>query len=409
MSRLEPRIDANDRSDRTPLLGTTAGTRYNRERGDLPLWRHVLENKMTWAWYNVIIASGGVSLLIFNLPYRVHRLWVLGAIVYVISLILFLITLLVHAARFIVRPSLLPNSICHPVEGLHVSTLPAALGILILNGATYSEKMHGYNGHAMRSFFWIYIILSLVFGIGTPLVQFAKGAQNRPAMSLSAASIGTTLPLLLAGPTAAAVLAHLPIVGRHRTALGIMAFGVALQGMGVFVSLLYQSSVIARLHNDGFPHPRERPSLFLTSIPAALSAWASTALAQQALRHFPTPSTAPGGAPELVVGGVALYYVGVTLGLVFWGLALWWFVIAACACIGGLNEMRAGGEILEGFIVVFAHVAFFLASNELLRAFDWPRGLTIMNEVLGVATIAVWGLLMVGCLLGLVTGRFARD
>jgi len=59
------------------------------------MWRHVLENKMTWAyvlrvsvyfrlanlidsWYNLIIASGGVSLLIYHLPYRAHWLWVLG-------------------------------------------------------------------------------------------------------------------------------------------------------------------------------------------------------------------------------------------------------------------------------------------------------------------------------------------
>jgi len=54
-------------------------------------------------------------------------------------------------------------------------------------------------------------------------------------------------------------------------------------------------------------------------------------------------------------------------------------------------------------------VAFFLASNELLKAFDWPKGLTILNEILGVATIAVWGVLVVGCLLGLVTGRFTMD
>jgi len=216
------------------------------------------------------------------------------------------------------------------------------------------------------------------------ILRFSRATQDRPTrvgspcrspegiahkyQSFGAAALTTTLPLLLAGPTAAAVLAHIPAVGHHRTALGIMAFGVALQGMGVSVSSLYQSSVIARLHNDGFPHPRERPSLFLMSIPASLSALAATALAQQALRHFPTPSTAPAGSPELVVGGVALYYVGVTLSLVFWGLALWWFVIAASACIGGLNEVRAGGEIMDGFTVVFAHGQFPVISFRAIRA-----------------------------------------
>jgi tellurite resistance protein TehA-like permease len=137
-----------------------------------------------------------------------------------------------------------------------------------------------------------------------------------------------------------------------------MSFGVALQGMGFFLSLMYQASILSRLHNDGFPLPRERPSLFMASLPPALTAWASVALAQQALRHFPTPATAPGGDPGLIVGGVALYYVGITFGLMFWGLALWWFLIAAGGCLGGILGMRGGGACLEGFMVVFAHGKF---------------------------------------------------
>ena len=97
-----------------------------------------------------------------------------GAVVYVFSLILFLATLLVHVVRFAVRPSLVSGSMTHPDEGMHVASLPAALGILILNGATYAEKMHGYNPHAIKIFFWIYVVLSLVAGIGSPLIQFGS-------------------------------------------------------------------------------------------------------------------------------------------------------------------------------------------------------------------------------------------
>jgi tellurite resistance protein TehA-like permease len=405
----EDRGDSIEHSDRTPLLGAVNGTRFSRERGNLPFWRHVLENKMTWAWYNVVIGSGAASLLIFNLPHTLHKLWVFGAIVYIVALILFLMTLVVHIVRFLVRPSLVPNSMTHPVEGLYVPTFAAALGILILNGATYAEKLHNHSDRTLRVFYWIFIVLSLISGLGSPLVQFAKSVHNRSARPLSAAALNSSLPLLLAGPTAAVVLAHMPTVGHHRAALAVMAFGVILQGMGLFLSLMYLSTILTRLHNEGFPPARDRLSLFISSIPPALSAWACTALAQQALRHFPTPATAPGGAPELVVGGVALYYVGVALGLVLWGVALWWFGIALGGCAGGLNELRVGGEVLEGFMVVFAYAAFFLASNELLRAFDWPKGLTILNEILGVFTLVVWVTLMGVCLMGLMTGRFTRD
>ncbi|KAF8538780.1 voltage-dependent anion channel [Trichophaea hybrida] len=415
MSGYERRIEAGERDDdRTPLLGRNglcgSDDRFCRRRGDLPLWRHILEHKMTWAWYNVVISTGAVSLLLFNLPYGIHSIWVLGSVIYIIALILFLITLITHLVRFIVRPSLLPGSMVHPVEGQHISSLPAALGILIINGATYAEKLHGYNSHAIRSFFWIYIVLSFIFGISSPLVQFCKGPQNRrTTREFTSTEITGTLPLLLAGPTAAVVLAHLKPT-QHRTALGIMAFGVILQGMGILLSLLFQSSLLNRLHRDGFPPAKQRPALFLASIPPALTSWSCTALAQQALRHFPVKATAPGGNPGFVVGGVALSYVGVALGLVFWGLAVWWFVVAAAGNIGNMSEiMVLGSGVIEGFMVVFAHAALFLCSNELLSAFEWPKALTVVNEVLGVATVVVWGGLVCACVLGMVTGRLLGD
>lgn len=102
-----------------------------------------------------------------------------GAIVYIFSLVLFLVTLLTHVVRFVVRPSLISESIKHPIEGQYVSALPAALGILILNGATYAEKMHGYNTQAMRTFYWIYIVMSVIFAIGTPLVQSVRLPPNQ--------------------------------------------------------------------------------------------------------------------------------------------------------------------------------------------------------------------------------------
>lgn len=238
------------------------------------------------------------------------------------------------------------------------------------------------------------------------MARFAKNPQQRRPRDFSPSALTGTLPLLLAGPTAAVVVAHLE-TSQHRAALGIMAFGVILQGMGIFLSMLYQSSILDRLHNHGFPSAKERPGLFLASIPPALTAWAAAALAQQALRHFPMRPPAPGGHPGFAVGGVALSYIGVALALAFWGLAAWWFVVAAVANLSELRQL--GSEVLEGFMVVFAHAALFLASNELLRAFDWPKALTVVNEILGVATIVVWGVLLVGTALAMATGRLVSD
>lgn len=94
-----------------------------------------------------------------------------GGIIYIASLIGFLLLLLIHLARFVLSPRLIPASIAHPAEGLFVSTFAAALGILIIDGATYSQKMHTTSGPALRAFYWIFVVVAVIFSVATPLAQ----------------------------------------------------------------------------------------------------------------------------------------------------------------------------------------------------------------------------------------------
>lgn len=368
---------------------------------------------MTWAWYNVVISSGAVSLLLYYLPYRIHGLWVFGAAIYIFSLILFILTLLIHLVRFMIRPSLVPSTIMHPNEGLFVSTLPAALGILIMNGATYSDKMHGYNRHAMIAFYWIFVVAALVFGIGSPLAQFSQRASDRAPRDTTSTSLSTLLPLVLAGPVAITVLAHLPGKAdslrhhhHHHQAGAILAFAIILQGMGILLTLLFQSSIITRLHSDGFRAPRA--ALFLNVVGPALTSYALTESAIVAINYFPKPSS--GVYESGYATCMVLHHIGVAMGLVFWGLAAWWFALAAGATLAKLGDARdSANHFMQLFNVVFAHATLFLASNELLRVFGFPKGLTVLIEIFGVATVVVWALVFLSACFGIFSGRLMRD
>jgi tellurite resistance protein TehA-like permease len=415
-------------NDRIPLLGGRFASGRDR---NLPTWRHILENKMTWAWYNTIIASGSISLLLYDLPYRIHKLWVLGAIIYIISLILFLVTLLVHAVRFALRPSLVPNSIMHPEEGHFISTLPAALGILILNGVAYADKMHSYNNNAMVTFFWIFIVLTLLFGVGSPLAQFSQASTDSvsprvfintdhhtsvaeadgTSRDITPTNLTSLLPFLIAGPVACAVSARLGGKSHyHHTSMAIFTFGVILQGLGILLTMLYQSSIITKLLADGFRPPRA--ALFLTVIGPALTSLSATSMAEMALAyasphidkdHIVLP-------PGRVAAGLVLNHIGIVIGLVFWGLAAWWFVVSAVASLTKVTEAReASNHFLHMFNVVFAHATLFLATNQLLRVYGWPKVLTVLNEILGVATVVVWAFVVLSVCVGIISGRLMRD
>ncbi|KAL7272795.1 hypothetical protein RUND412_004382 [Rhizina undulata] len=410
MSARDGRASIDSQTSNSPLLADTHMERYSRGG-----WRDVLENKMTWAWYSTISAGGGVALIIYNLPYGVRRLWVVGAAIYVASMIGFLLLLLIHAARFLVNIRLIPASIAHPAEGLFVSTFATALGILLLDGTTYSEKMHTANGAILRDFYWIFLVLALIFAIGTPLVQFMQATQMRErerdvahgGQDLSPLAAQTVYPLLLVGPAAAIVVAHMDVITQHHLVTPIIITGVAFQGMGTLVSLLYLPKFIESLHNYSVPSVFNRPYMFLSVAPPAYTAYGFSLLAEQCLLHFPD-KIVPGGGIEIIGGGVAMYYIGLTIALMFWGLAAWLFTIGFFANFTTVAHLDVGTTGLQMFSYVFPNVGFALASITLSRIFGHPKLLAVLSEILGLGIVVGWLFVIIAAMFGVFSGRMAR-
>ncbi|KAG0642263.1 voltage-dependent anion channel [Tuber brumale] len=418
MSGLTRRMSNSSQTSNSPLLprSNADGTHG---------WRDVLENKMTWAWYTSIMSSGGVALLLYSLPYGFPGLWILGGIIYIASLVGFLLLLATHIVRFLLNPRLVGASITSPSEGLFVSTFAAALGILIIDGATYAEKMHTAHGVALRVSFWIFLVVSLIFGVGSPLAQCAPLPTPSPPLAqwidwldcrFSRAPRGeqeatplatqTVLPLTLVGYAAATVAAHIS-THDHRIAMPIIYMGIAFQGMGIFVSLLSLSNFVDRLYHYSLPSISQRPSMYVAVGPPAFSALSFALLGEQCLRHFSVEKTAPRGANG-IVGGVALYYILLTFSLMFWGLSLWFFLVSTFSTLAVLGRMDVGIQKLQMFALIFPNVGFALATAQLSRLFGHPKVLAVISEVLSLTVIGAWVVVVLAICYGILSGRIFR-
>ncbi|CUS11853.1 unnamed protein product [Tuber aestivum] len=397
MSGLDRRTSNSSQTSNSPLLprSNADGTHG---------WRDVLENKMTWAWYASIMSSGGVALILYSIPYGFRGLWILGGIIYIASLVGFVLLLATHIVRFLLNPRLIRASAAHPSEGLFVSTFAAALGILIIDGATYAEKMHTAHGTALRASFWIFLVVSVIFSVGSPLALFS-GAPHAEQEATPLAT-QTVLPLTLVGCVAATVAAHISI-HNHHIAMPIIYMGIAVQGMGILVSLLSLSSFVDRLYHCSVPSISQRPSMYVAVGPPAFSALSFALLAEQCLRHFPAEKTAPGGANE-IVGGVALYYILLTFSLMFWGLSLWFFLISTCSTLAVLGQMGIGVQKLQLFALIFPNVGFALATIHLSRLFGHPKVLAIISEVLSLTVVGAWAIVVLATCYGVLSGRIFR-
>lgn len=92
--------------------------------------------------------------------------------------------------------------------------------------------------------------------------------------------------------------------------------------------------------------------MFVSVGPPAFTAVSFALLAEQCLRHFPAGKTAPDHAVE-IVGGVSMYYIGLFAALIFWGLALWFFLISTCSNLAVLGHMDIGVQQLQMFSLIF--------------------------------------------------------
>ncbi|PWW76932.1 hypothetical protein C7212DRAFT_343958 [Tuber magnatum] len=331
---------------------------------------------MTWAWYTSIMSSGGVALVLYDLPYGFPGLWILGGIIYLASLVGFFLLLATHIVRFLLNPRLIRTSAAHPSEGPFVSTFAAALGILIIDGATYAEKMHTAHGTALRASFWIFLVVSVIFGVGSPLALFSKAPHAEQQ------SRGWEF------------LSHCSYYPRFYPAYP----SNTRQSLSNFIDRLYHYSV---------PSISQRPSMYVAVGPPAFSALSFALLAEQCLRHFPAEKTAPGGANE-IVGGVALYYILLTLSLMFWGLSLWLFLISTCSTLGALGQLGVGVQRLQLFALIFPNVGFALATIHLSRLFGHPKVLAITSEVLSLMVIGDWAIVVLAICYGVLSGRIIR-
>lgn len=99
--------------------------------------------------------------------------------------------------------------------------------------------------------------------------------------------------------------------------------------------------------------------MFVSVGPPAFTALSFALMAEQSLKHFPADVSAPGGTFE-VVGGVALYYIGMVMALMFWGLAAWFFCVSVLGNITALGDMDIGVQQLQMFALIFPNGEFLL-------------------------------------------------
>lgn len=195
-----------------------------------PIHKHV--HGFTWSWFIMPMGTLGLSLVLYELPYRFHGLTTIGIIIYLLGVTQFFALVFIISLRFALHRGSFIKSIAKESEVFFLATVLLAF-VSILQGAhNYGHPAEGSNlASAIRVIFWIYASVAFCFSLYTHFILFEYG--HLMVSDMTPAWILPSFPSILVGPTAGTITTNL--TPEHR--FPILICGLTFQGFSTLLAI----------------------------------------------------------------------------------------------------------------------------------------------------------------------------
>lgn len=325
---------------------------YDPNRPKLPFMARL--KHFTWAWWTLVMSTGGLSLLCFAQPFQFPGLLQIGLVLYIITLILFIAVSGCLCTRFFMYSGQFKASLTHEREGFFFPTFFLTLATLITT--TYRYAVPPGDAHlnwGMQVAFWSYMIVTMSLAIGQ--YSFVFRVHSLEVKTMMPTWILPIFPIMLTGTIASTIASTQP----DSISPAIVYSGLAAQGLGISVSFLMYGHMVGRLMSFGLPGREHRPGLFMNVGPPAFTCLAFIGMAN----GLPDTFDQDGNG---VVDVAFIRNIAVLAGVFLWGLSFWWWGIA---CVAILSN-RPKYFHLGWWASVFPNTGFTLATITVAKALD---------------------------------------
>ncbi|RMZ75480.1 hypothetical protein DV738_g5458, partial [Chaetothyriales sp. CBS 135597] len=281
--------------------------------------RHV-----TWAWFTLTMATGGIANVLYQVPLRFGGLRIIGLVFFLLNIAFYLIIWAMLLARFWFYPYTFKASFLHPTESLFVPSFAVSFGTILINIVEYGFDQTGSWLHeTVLILFWIDAGLAICLSIIIYLTLWST--QSFTIARMTPIWIFPAYPLLIVGPYAAVLSAQLE---NPLEALQVIVGGFTIQGIGFLVSLTIYSAFVYRLMTQKLPADPLRPGMFVSVGPSAFTVSGVVGMSANLGKIF---SRLPNNEYMGVAGPLAasiLKLIANWACLWLWGLALWFFFVS---------------------------------------------------------------------------------
>lgn len=292
--------------DTSPSSSSQRQRQQQTQKHRLSLLDWITAN-FNWSWFTCTQSTGGIATTLSACPKPFSGILTLGTIIFLFNIFLFLLFCTFLLIRWTRDPASIRRSFTTRPECFFFGSFWLTLATMILNMQKFAVPHTGaWMLVTVRVLFWMYAAVSLL-SASVHMVVIARWVPVK-AVEFPAAAFILILNAMLTGTVAGDIAGDQPPDQR----LPIMVAGVAYQGLGWIMCVIFLTFTIGNLLENGWPMVNLRTGLFIMVGTSSFTIVALISIARAAPMGYGYFATHP-TAGEVVL--ILATWVGVFLWL----------------------------------------------------------------------------------------------
>ncbi|KPC01194.1 MULTISPECIES: TDT family transporter [Pseudomonas] len=267
-------------------------------------------------WFAATMGTGILALALGQLPFAAQWPKALGEALWFFNIVLFCLFTLMYASRWVLFFDEAKQIFGHSTVSMFFGTIPMGLATIINGFLLYGLPRWGDGVVALAEvLWWIDVAMALACGVLIPYMMFTR--QQHSIDQMTAVWL---LPVVAAEVAAASGGLLAPHLADASAQFTMLITSYVLWAYSVPVALSILVILLLRMALHKLPHESMAASSWLSLGPIGTGALGMLVLGKDAPAIF--------AAHGMASIGVVAEGIGLIGGVLFWGLGLWWMVLA---------------------------------------------------------------------------------
>ncbi|GAA5856917.1 hypothetical protein JCM9279_003594 [Rhodotorula babjevae] len=297
--------------------------------------------RFTASWFSVTMGTGIVNTLLFLLPWRSsHAAFrAIGSAFLLLDMVLFAAFSALTIARYALYPRIFLAMIRHETHSLFLGCIPMGF-VTIVSGIAATGHEYGLNTlDAALVLYWISVAMSILTAFGVPFIMFTQ--HQHAAETMTAAWLLPIVPLITEAAVGSTLCKLLLLEGRTTYCLTLFIASYLCGGIGMLLAAAVIVLYLQRLILHHLPPREVVVSSWLPVGPIGQGGFAMIELGHVAVDLFPRLAA---DKPYLAQLGHPMLGAAVLLGLLLWGLGIWFAFLAIVSIAAQFRQTDTGSK-----------------------------------------------------------------